>query len=265
MRQKIDIADVETATKIRAKYLRALENEEFGLLPGSTFVKTFLRTYAEYLGLDAQLLVEEYRVEYEPRGEEVTPIGATSSGRTARRGRGGGGGVGGGRRGVGPPGPGAVFGGIFLLLLAVIIFLGVTADEKDDGGDSTQTTEQARDESAAQTRARERAQARRRRAAAKRRREKAAAARTVRLRLDPSSPVYACVVDGSGKQLFGGTLSEADSFKAKRIRINLGRPDVRVTVSGKRLKIPAGSNPVGYDLRAGRKPRPLPLGQRPNC
>ena len=58
MRQKIDIAEVEAATKIRAKYLRALENDEFGLLPGSTFVKTFLRTYAEYLGLDATLLVK---------------------------------------------------------------------------------------------------------------------------------------------------------------------------------------------------------------
>ena len=65
MRQKIDIAEVEASTKIRAKYLRALENDEFGLLPGSTFVKTFLRTYAEYLGLDATLLVEEYRVHYD--------------------------------------------------------------------------------------------------------------------------------------------------------------------------------------------------------
>src|SRR5918998_5278586 len=69
MRQKIDVAEVEAATKIRAKYLRALENEEFGLLPGNTFVKTFLRTYAEYLGLDPQLLLEEYRAGYEPRSE----------------------------------------------------------------------------------------------------------------------------------------------------------------------------------------------------
>ena len=53
MRRRIDMAEVEAATKIRAKYLRALENEEWDLLPGPTFVKTFLRTYAEYLGLDA--------------------------------------------------------------------------------------------------------------------------------------------------------------------------------------------------------------------
>ena len=72
MRQQLDIADVEARTKIRAKYLRALENEEFGLLPGSTFVKTFLRTYAELLGLDPHILVEEYRANYEP-GEEVEP------------------------------------------------------------------------------------------------------------------------------------------------------------------------------------------------
>ena len=65
MRAQIDITEVEAATKIRAKYLRALENEEWDLLPGPTFVKTFLRTYGEYLGLDARLLVEEYRQRYE--------------------------------------------------------------------------------------------------------------------------------------------------------------------------------------------------------
>jgi transcriptional regulator with XRE-family HTH domain len=265
MRQKIDVADVETATKIRAKYLRALENEEFGLLPGPTFVKTFLRTYAEYLGLDAQLLVEESRVQSEPRGEEIAPIGATSSGRSARRGRGGGGrGAGGGGRGVGPPGPGVVFGGIFLVLLAVIIILGLTADDNGSNGGGTQSSQQARDASAAKAKAKKRAAARKRRAAAKRRKARAAP-KVVQLRLTPSAPVYACVVDGSGKQLFGGTLSTSQSFKAKRIRMNLGRPDVRVTISKKRLKIPPGSNPVGYDLRAGKKARPLPLGQRPNC
>src|SRR3712207_8173863 len=59
MRRRIDMTEVEAATKIRAKYLRALENEEWDLLPGPTFVKTFLRTYAEYLDLDPRLLVED--------------------------------------------------------------------------------------------------------------------------------------------------------------------------------------------------------------
>src|SRR5512145_1618566 len=65
IRIKIDITTVEDATKIRAKYLRALENEEWGLLPGPTYVKTFLRTYAQFLGLDPHLLVEEYSARFE--------------------------------------------------------------------------------------------------------------------------------------------------------------------------------------------------------
>ena len=86
MRNRIDITDVEAATKIRAKYLRALENEEWDLLPGPTFVKTFLRTYAEYLGLDPRLLVEEYRQRYErPSTQDLTPFTAGRARGRARR------------------------------------------------------------------------------------------------------------------------------------------------------------------------------------
>ena len=65
MRARIDVSEIEAQTKIRAKYLRALENEEWGLLPGPTFVKSFLRTYAQALGLDGKALVEEYRLHHE--------------------------------------------------------------------------------------------------------------------------------------------------------------------------------------------------------
>src|SRR3979409_2585908 len=75
MRAKIDVSEVEAKTKIRAKYLRALENEEWGLLPGPTFVRSFLRTYADYLGLDSKLLVEEYRLRHEnPSPPDLAPI-----------------------------------------------------------------------------------------------------------------------------------------------------------------------------------------------
>lgn len=71
---KIDVQNVEDATKIRAKYLRALENEEFDLLPGPSYVKSFLRTYAEFLGLDGRELVDAYRRQYE-RGQDSEPTG----------------------------------------------------------------------------------------------------------------------------------------------------------------------------------------------
>jgi hypothetical protein len=59
-RRQIEIVQVEQATKIRGKYLRALEEEQFDVLPSQTYVKGFLRTYADYLGLDGQLYVDEY-------------------------------------------------------------------------------------------------------------------------------------------------------------------------------------------------------------
>jgi len=60
VRRGIEFAQAEQATKIRSKYLRSLEEERFELLPSETYVKGFLRTYADYLGLDGQLYVDEF-------------------------------------------------------------------------------------------------------------------------------------------------------------------------------------------------------------
>ncbi len=60
VRQGLELVDLEAETKIRAKYLRALEEERFDQLPGDTYVKGFLRIYADRLGLDGQLYVDEY-------------------------------------------------------------------------------------------------------------------------------------------------------------------------------------------------------------
>ena len=74
MREHLDIAEFEARTKIRAKYLRALEDEEWSLLPGYTFTKSFLRTYAEMLGLDGRMLVDEFKRQYpDPSEIELSP------------------------------------------------------------------------------------------------------------------------------------------------------------------------------------------------
>jgi hypothetical protein len=64
VRQGLEYPQVELATKIRAKYIRAMEDEAFEILPSETYVKGFLRSYAEYLGLDGQLYVDEYNSRY---------------------------------------------------------------------------------------------------------------------------------------------------------------------------------------------------------
>src|SRR6202789_2021938 len=83
MRAHIDITEVEARTKIRAKYLRALENEEWDPLPGPVYVKSFVRTYGDFLGLDSRLLVDEFKRRYE-RPMEYEGRATTASATTAR-------------------------------------------------------------------------------------------------------------------------------------------------------------------------------------
>ena len=60
LKRDLTPADVQKAIRIRDRYLQALEEERWELLPGDAYVKGFLRTYAEYLGLDGNLYVDEY-------------------------------------------------------------------------------------------------------------------------------------------------------------------------------------------------------------
>ena len=86
LRQALDFPQIEQATKIRSKYLRALEEEQFEVLPAQTYVKGFLRSYAEYLGLDGQLYVDEFNSRY-VRGEveEEMPLAPRGGGGWGRR------------------------------------------------------------------------------------------------------------------------------------------------------------------------------------
>ncbi|MGH2799315.1 MAG: helix-turn-helix domain-containing protein [Thermoleophilaceae bacterium] len=58
-RQGLELRDAEQATRIRARYLAALEEERFDQLPAEAHAKAFLRTYADFLGLDSELYVAE--------------------------------------------------------------------------------------------------------------------------------------------------------------------------------------------------------------
>jgi cytoskeleton protein RodZ len=239
MRQHLDIADVESRTKIRAKYLRALENEEFGMLPGPTFVKTFLRTYAEALGLDPQVLVEEYRATYESReeSEQLQPLGPTAVARERRR-------------GPGPPrGPWVAIGLAVVVVVGALLLIGLVGGD-DEGGDGG--SEQAGNEPTTETTE-----------TTKTEREKPAQPRRVTLRITPSNPVYVCLDTGPDTDVtFEGILDAPRTFRGGRLRVNLGKTDVQVTVNGKAVQIEPGPEPVGFAFTP-RSQRSLPAGQRP--
>ena len=83
LRQGLEIPRIEAETKIRGKYLRALEEEQFEVLPGDTYVKGFLRTYADYLGLDGQLYLDEYSSRF--AASEEIPFAQSTSTQPRRR------------------------------------------------------------------------------------------------------------------------------------------------------------------------------------
>ncbi len=80
-RQNLDFEEMELRTKVRSKYLRLLEEERFDQLPGHTYTKGFLRVYADALGLDGRLYVDEYNSrhvageeDYAPKTRRLAPV-----------------------------------------------------------------------------------------------------------------------------------------------------------------------------------------------
>jgi cytoskeletal protein RodZ len=73
LRQQLELHELEQTTKIRSKYLKALEDEQFELLPAPTYVKGFLRNYADALGLEGHLYVDEYNSRF-VTGDEDVPL-----------------------------------------------------------------------------------------------------------------------------------------------------------------------------------------------
>jgi cytoskeletal protein RodZ len=63
-RRGLQLTDVQRETRIRVRYLQALEEERFDLLPGEAYVKGFLRSYADALGLESRLYLDEYSARF---------------------------------------------------------------------------------------------------------------------------------------------------------------------------------------------------------
>lgn len=79
VRRNQTLQQVEEDIKIRVKYVQAMENEDWDVMPGVTYVKGFLRTYATYLGLDPDVIIDEFRSRaISPAAEILEPFGGSS-------------------------------------------------------------------------------------------------------------------------------------------------------------------------------------------
>jgi Helix-turn-helix domain len=242
MRARIDVSEIEAQTKIRAKYLRALENEEWSLLPGPTFVKSFLRTYAQALGLDGKALVEEYRLQNEHPGEgALEPIVSTPAGR---------------RRVRPPKGPSrgyvaTVIGVIALIVvLVVLLVIGGGSPGKKAGTSASSRKPRAHPRGHASKPA-------------------AQVSTVVALSLRAKALVYVCLLGDGGRRLIPGTELQpgetTPTYHAKRFEMTLGNSSVTLVIDGRARSVTPSSEAIGYALTKARGRQPLQAGHMPTC
>ncbi|HEV2820670.1 MAG TPA: helix-turn-helix domain-containing protein [Solirubrobacteraceae bacterium] len=257
MRARLDITDLESQTKIRAKYLRALENEEWDILPGPAYVKTFLRTYADTLGLDARVLVEEYKLRFENLSDiERQPIAPTraTTGRYARK--------------TTTPPRGLIVGVVVVALLAALWALGSAGGEETDqsAGQATapqDTNASGEEEPGGEQDGQEAPEdGEESGEAAKKKPEK------VRLRLEATGPVYVCLADDNGILVRGEELApgeKTDTFEARRFRMVLGNNAVDMIINGERRSVPSSDDRILLAVSQRRGRQPLPESSAPDC
>jgi cytoskeletal protein RodZ len=244
MRERIDISEVETRTKIRAKYLRAIENEEWDLLPGPVYVKSFLRTYGDFLGLDSRMLIDEYKRRYErPTDHELRPIQAL--GRERDRGP---------RRPSVPPW--VAIAGVLVVVVVALAILG------SGGGGNNKTTSTVGTHAGPSHKHHPRAPA------TVTTTTTPVVPSTVKLQLTPTGTVYVCLVDGTGKKLIPGTIFASGQTipteTAPKLLLTLGNASVTMKVNGTAVTVAPSSSAIGLLIQPSGTTH-LSAAKEPTC
>ena len=242
MRARIDMTEVEARTKIRAKYLRAIENEEWDLLPGPVYVKSFLRTYGDFLGLDSRMLIDEYKRQYErPSDHEMRPMSSLSRERERDK--------------RGPPVPPWLIIGVVLVGIVVALYLVGSFN-----GKKTATNPNV---------ARTSTDTKHHKPTQHKQEHKAPPKPTdVTLQLVPTGQVYVCLVDGNGNKLIPGQIFDTGQTipteKRQKLLLTLGNNSVQMKLNGKNVPVAASASSIGYSLTPNGA-APLPASKQPSC
>jgi Helix-turn-helix domain/RodZ C-terminal domain len=237
IRRKIDLADIETQTKIRVRYLRALENEEWDLLPGPTYTRSFIRTYGIALGLDGERLADDFRRQQEDRelsaGREPVSRPLSLPG-----------------EGDGASSRTILFGAAAVVaLIAVLFVLGVTGgDDSNPAGPAAAGAPPKHGQKGG----------------------KAAAQHKpgVSIQLRATADVWVCALAADGTPVINGEIlttgTQRGPFRSGSFQLAFGNGSVDLQVNGKPFAVEDTPSPVGYQVTKKRV-RPLPQGSRPDC
>jgi cytoskeletal protein RodZ len=234
VRRTLTLQQVEEDTKIRVKYVQAMENEDWDVMPGVTYVKGFLRTYSTYLGLDPEVIIGEFRSRgMVPSAEHHEPFSGSSVIGKPHSHR--------GRNTV------VVLAVVCLVVLAVIYALGMDWGKSDEPqtrpdalgiGSPSPTPSKSPTPSASPT----------------------GVPASLKDVVDVEAESGDCWMevrrnDGQGVVLFSGTLGEGDrkKFKGKDIWMNLGNPaSVRLKVAGKQVDLESDVGPWTVEIVQGK-------------
>lgn len=235
-RRKIDLSEVEAATRIRLRYLRAIENEEWDVLPGGVYTRGFIRTYASYLGLDGERLSDDYRKSVEG-GRSPIPEPAASS-------------PSGGLRDRPWPVPRASWLAVAGVLLVAVVAIVAIPGGGGGGGGASQPKPVGKVNSHGQ-------------------RQAQPISDGVSVRLAASAEVWVCVLNAKGKPLVNGQILETGAeegpFRSGSFTVSFGNGEVSMLIDGRKAQIPATSSPIGYSIDSSGSLTQLDEAERPSC
>lgn len=259
-RRAVDLEEVHAATGIRPRYLEAIEQEDWNALPEEFYARAFIRKYAQFLDVDPDPLVEEYRRQQGggQRGEApMSPFARTRSRRAEalRRRR---------RRQSVYAWVGAI--GLLAAIVVAIVLLSSSGGEgggaKSGNGAAGNATGAAGAKGGANGAGHKNGQGGANAGTGK-------ASQGVKLKIESTAEVWTCVVNAKGKPVVDGlTLAAGESvgpFRSRSFTAAFGNGSVRVLVDGKELKTPETSSPMGFTVDAQGKAHELPEGKRPSC
>jgi transcriptional regulator with XRE-family HTH domain len=266
-RRGVDLDEVHAATGIRPRYLRAIEQEDWDALPEEFYARSFIRKYAQFLGVEPEPLVEEYRRQRGTggrRGEApTTPFAGTTTSRRAEA----------LRRRRARQGAYAWLGGAAVLVVIVVVVIllvsggGGEGTKEASGGGGGAGGGSAGGKSAAGKGGGKNG--------AKGGGGKgksgggAGGSKSVALKIEPTEEVWTCVLDAKGKPLVDGAILAAGEtsgpFHSRSYTAAFGNGSVEVWIDGKRAQTPSTPSPMGFTIDRHGKLHELPEGERPSC
>jgi hypothetical protein len=243
-RREIELAEVEAATRIRLRYLRAIENEEWDVLPGGVYTRGFIRTYAAFLSLDGERLADDFRQQVEgwsrgsprePQTRETSvPLGTRTGPRL-------------------PLGAGTWIAVAAVLVVAAIAIVAIPGGNSNENRAGVKTRPPAKAKPSGQ------------KAAVK----QPSTPPGLSMRLAANAEVWVCLLDAKGKPLVNGQILEAGAeegpFRSGSFTVSFGNGEVSVRIDGREAEIPATSSPIGYSIDSSGELTELGETERPTC